>query len=48
MPTPEFTEENINMYRTGELIGTNWSDGVLKNLAPQTQHNLSMNGSTGK
>lgn len=45
---PKYTEEQIEAYRSGEKIATNWSDEIFKKYVPQQQYNLSVNGSSNK
>ncbi len=50
--TPKFSDEAIEMYRTGEdplfFPNTNWYDELFKKNSLQTQHNLNLSGGTEK
>ena len=39
-----FTDDDIEAYRNGSKQSTNWYTPVVRNAAPQTQHNLSATG----
>ncbi|SFU17551.1 TonB-linked outer membrane protein, SusC/RagA family [Algoriphagus locisalis] len=44
-----FTEENLNLYESGELPSYNWVDAVLKDTgSPMMNHNLSFRGGSEK
>ncbi len=43
---PKYTEEQIEAYRSGAKSSTNWSDEIFKKFVPQSQYNLSVNGSS--
>ena len=45
---PEFSDELIARYQSGELQGTDWNSLVIQNIAPQTRHDLSISGGTDK
>ena len=45
---PAYSEDAIAPYRNGEKIGTDWNDEIFKDITPQQQYNLSMNGSSEK
>lgn len=45
---PEFSEELIDRYRSGELKGTDWNNLIIQNIAPQTRHDLSISGGTDR
>lgn len=42
--TLAYTQEEIEAYRNGTQVGTDWWDLVMRPLAPQTQHTLSATG----
>ena len=42
--TPRYTWQQMLPYSTGEKVGTNWSDELFRNNAPQQQYNVSLNG----
>ncbi|MEQ8421654.1 MAG: TonB-dependent receptor [Arenibacter algicola] len=44
----EYSAEQVEAYKSGELLGTNWQDLAMNNSAPQQQHNLSFNGGNDK
>lgn len=41
-----FTQEEIDAYINGTKKSTNWFDAVIKRTAPQSQHNLNIEGGT--
>lgn len=43
-----YTETDFEAYRSGRRTETNWNDLMVANWAPQTQHDLSINGGTEK
>ncbi len=43
---PEFPDELIDRYISGELQGTDWNSLISQNMAPQTRHELSISGCT--
>ncbi|MBP3236827.1 MAG: TonB-dependent receptor [Bacteroidales bacterium] len=45
---PEFSDEYIQSFRDGTRKATDWNKLVIQNVAPQTQHNLSINGGNEK
>lgn len=45
---PAFTEADMELYRNGTLQSTDWIDTVMKDFAPQIQHNLSLDGGSEK
>lgn len=47
-PTLKYTPEQIEEYRSGTKLSTDWRDAVLRESAPQTQHNLSATGGNDK
>lgn len=47
-PTLKYTPEDIEAYRNGTKVSTNWKDAVMRNSAPQTQHTLSATGGNDK
>tara|TARA_R110002050_G_scaffold274106_2_gene418379 strand:- start:3823 stop:6978 length:3156 start_codon:yes stop_codon:yes gene_type:complete len=40
----KYTDEEIESYRNGTNVSTNWKDAVMRNSAPATQHTLSATG----
>ncbi|HET7180388.1 MAG TPA: SusC/RagA family TonB-linked outer membrane protein, partial [Chryseosolibacter sp.] len=40
-PSLKYTPEEIEAYRNGTKVSTNWKDAVMRKTAPQTQHTLS-------
>ena len=46
--TARYSDEQIEQYRSGLLSSTNWNDELFQDMAPQTQYNLSLNGSSEK
>lgn len=47
-PTPQYSQEEIAAYRSGEKTSYNWKDAVFRNSAPQTQHTISASGGNDK
>ena len=45
---PEFSDEYIERFRSGELKGADWNNLIIQNIAPQTRHDLSISGGTDK
>lgn len=43
-----FTEADFETYRTGKRRITDWNSLVFKDIAPQTQHDLSISGGTDR
>ncbi|MBN2639522.1 MAG: TonB-dependent receptor [Bacteroidales bacterium] len=43
-PVLTYSEEEFEKYRNGTLTSTDWYDAVMRNYAPQQQHNLNMTG----
>lgn len=41
---PKYSAEDIESYRNGTNLSTNWKDAVLRKSAPETQHTLSAMG----
>lgn len=41
---PRYTAEEIESYRNGTNISTNWKEAVMRTSAPATQHTLSATG----
>tara|TARA_R110002050_G_scaffold274283_2_gene418652 strand:+ start:2017 stop:5118 length:3102 start_codon:yes stop_codon:yes gene_type:complete len=41
---PRYSQEEIESWRNGTNISTNWKDEVMRNSAPQTAHTLSVRG----
>lgn len=41
---PRYTEEFINSFKDGSRKSTDWNSLVIQNMAPQTQHDLSISG----
>ena len=46
--TPAYTDDAIAQYVSGEKVGTDWNDEIFRDITPQQQYNLSMNGSSDK
>lgn len=46
--TPAYTADEIALYRAGTKVGTDWNDELFRDVTPQQQYNLSMNGSSDK
>ena len=50
--TPKFSEEDIEMWRTGEdpifHPDVDWYDEMLRKVSPTTQHNINISGGTDK
>ncbi|NDV84317.1 TonB-dependent receptor [Bacteroides sp. 51] len=47
-PQKEYNQEYFDKLAKGEMPDTDWYDAVLKNTAPQQQHNVSISGGAGK
>ncbi len=47
-PTLKYLPEEIESYRNGTNVSTNWKDAVMRKSAPQTQHTLSATGGNDK
>lgn len=47
-PKRTYTDEQIDAYRNGEKISTDWYDAVMRGSAPQQQHNVSISGGGDK
>lgn len=47
-PTLKYLPEEIEAYRNGTKVSTNWKDAVMRTSAPQTQHTLSASGGNEK
>ena len=47
-PNPRYIEADFELYRSGERTSTNWSKETMRSNAPQSQHNLSVNGETNR
>nr|WKN35599.1 TonB-dependent receptor [Tunicatimonas sp. TK19036] len=45
---PKYSSEEIESYRNGTNVSTNWKDAVMRKTAPQTQHTLSVTGGNDK
>ena len=45
---PKYTAEEIESYRNGTNVSTNWKEAVMRTSAPQTQHTLSATGGNDK
>ena len=45
---PAFSDEDMELYRNGTLKSTDWVGATMKNSTPIKQHNLSLNGGSGK
>jgi TonB-linked SusC/RagA family outer membrane protein len=43
-PTLKYLPEDIEAYRNGTKVSTNWKEAVMRKSAPQTQHTLSATG----
>jgi len=43
-----YTDAQIDEYRTGVKKSTDWKNEVFREVAPQTQHTVSVNGGTDK
>jgi len=46
--TPIYTEADFEAYRNGSRVAANWQDAIIRDIAPQTEHNINMNGGTEK
>ena len=47
-PAPKYLPEDIEAYRNGTLVSTDWKGAVLRKSAPQTQHTISATGGNDK
>jgi TonB-dependent SusC/RagA subfamily outer membrane receptor len=47
MPTA-FSAADMDLYKNGTLLSSNWVDATMKKFAPETQHTLSVNGGSDK
>lgn len=43
-PRLTYSQEQIDAYRNGDLVSTDWYDAVMRNTAPQQSHNVSVSG----
>lgn len=43
-PTLKYTDEQIEAFRSGEKVSTDWYDAIMRNHAPQQSHNVSVSG----
>ena len=43
-----FSEESFEAFRNGTRRTTDWNDLIISNVAPQTQHDISISGGTEK
>lgn len=46
--TPKYTWDEILAYSSGEKQGTNWTKELFDDVSPQSQYNLSVNGTSDK
>jgi len=46
-PQRPFSDEDIEAYRSGEMVGTDWYGTIIRQAAPQMQHTLSASGQIG-
>ena len=46
--TPKYTWNEILAYSSGEKQGTNWTEELFDDVSPQSQYNLSVNGTSDK
>lgn len=46
--TPKYTWDEILAYSSGEKQGTNWTEELFDDVSPQSQYNLSVNGTSDK
>ena len=46
--TPRYSDSQIQEYLDGTRTGTNWNKELFRDMAPQRQHNLSINGGSDK
>lgn len=46
--TPAYSDAEIALFASGEKTGTDWNDELFRDVTPQQQYNLSMNGSSDK
>ena len=47
-PQLTYSDEQIEEYLNGTLKSTDWYDAVIRNSAPQQQHNVSLSGGSEK
>ena len=47
-PTKEYGDDYFEQLKNGELPDTDWYGAILKNTAPQQQHNISVSGGSDK
>lgn len=45
---PKYSREEIEAFRTGEAVSTDFLGLIMRNSAPQQQHNLTVNGGSEK
>jgi TonB-linked SusC/RagA family outer membrane protein len=45
---PAFSDADMDLYKNGTLLSSNWVDATMKKFAPETQHTLSVNGGSDK
>ncbi|NIG54953.1 TonB-dependent receptor [Chitinophaga sp. Cy-1792] len=45
---PAFTDSNILVYASGKMPTSDWMGAITRKSAPETQHNLSINGGNDK
>ncbi len=48
VPVPQYSQEEIARYRSGELPSVDWKSAVFRKSAPQTQHTVSASGGGDK
>ncbi|SHM49004.1 TonB-linked outer membrane protein, SusC/RagA family [Chitinophaga jiangningensis] len=46
--SPTYSDANINEYLSGNKPSSDWMGAITRKSAPQTQHNVSLNGGTDK
>ena len=46
--TPKYTWDEILAYSSGKKQGTNWTEELFDDVSPQSQYNLSVNGTSDK
>ena len=47
-PTPPYSQELIQKYISGELPSYDWWDIIMRTAAPESQHNISIDGGNSK
>ncbi len=47
-PSVQYTEEEMNAYRTGEAVSTDWYHATVREITPSHQHTISADGGTDK